>query len=87
MNKRSISGYLEEDGAGGKSCESAHVGHLRYDRPSCSTFLFDYYVQGLQRCGMQKHALEEVTSQSCPFQSLLLRIPWPTTGSQKYALQ
>ena len=27
MNKRSISGYLEEDGAGGKSMEAAHVGH------------------------------------------------------------
>ena len=87
MNKRSISGYLEEDGAGGKSSDSGHVGQLRYDGSFRSMFLFECHTQGCQRWIMQTHALEQGTSRSCPFQSLLHQILWLTIGSQKYALQ
>ncbi len=87
MNKRSISGYLEEDGAGGESRESAHVGHLRNNGHLCGISALMSHLEGNRRCCMQTHASEEETSQSCPFPSLLHRTPWPTTGSQKYASQ
>ena len=87
MNKRSISGYLEEDGAGGESRESTHVGHLQSKGHFCRIPVLMSHLIGNRRCGMQTHGSEEGTSQSCLFPNLLHRTPWPTIGNQKYASQ
>ena len=44
MNKRSISGYLEEDGAGGESSKSVHIGHRLYNGQFCSMYMHSLVI-------------------------------------------